>query len=204
MVKGSNLIACGPLVQQMPFKATHVRPTRCRRIPVEQSIGLTRIAFGNGDRRRLHVSRISADQRLGPRRVGGGAILIRLLPQETLLFLCRRGPPCQPCAGSKPQEEGGQHRRSSDNHAAMPPRPFPKCVGRTRRAGAHRFMVQIPLHVRPQARGGVIAPGAILLQCLEYDPIQIALDLRYELEPLGLVLGGDAFHGLVIQQPQPR
>jgi hypothetical protein len=36
----------------------------------------------------------------------------------------------------------------------------------------------VPLDVGGQAVGGVVAAGAILLQCLEDDPIEVALELQ--------------------------
>ncbi len=54
---------------------------------------------------------------------------------------------------------------------------FAEAVQGARAAREDRFMLQMPADVLRQATGGLVPPGAVLLQGLHHDPIQIAADL---------------------------
>jgi hypothetical protein len=81
----------------------------------------------------------------------------------------------QPDAGA-----GNRHHESDDDHCGgrhphpVPPHELPYPVCRARGAGQDRLVAQVPLEVRPQLRRGAVASGAVLLQRLHRDPVQIA------------------------------
>ena len=59
----------------------------------------------------------------------------------------------------------------------VPAPRFLKSIGRARRTGDDRFVVQVPLEVRGQTVGRLVAARAVLLQALHHDPVEIAVEL---------------------------
>ena len=71
--------------------------------------------------------------------------------------------------------------------ATDPSRPDPVAadelfglVQAARRAGDDRLMVEEPVDVRFELRGGAVAPRPVLLQRLHHDPVEVAADLPQE------------------------
>ena len=77
---------------------------------------------------------------------------------------CRRSPP----TSASSDQRRRQHR------PLVPPRELPQPIPRRRRAGLHRLVVQVALHVRGEAVGRLVAAVAVLLQRLHHDPVQLA------------------------------
>src|SRR5262249_37913779 len=55
----------------------------------------------------------------------------------------------------------------------VPPGELAAAIPRRRRAGQHRVILQIAVHVRRQGAGGLVAAVAVLLQALHHDPVQL-------------------------------
>ena len=60
-----------------------------------------------------------------------------------------------------------------------------------RRPGAHRLVVQVAQDVRGQARGGGVAPRAVLLERPHGDPVQVVLQFANQGAHVGLPLPRD-------------
>jgi hypothetical protein len=66
----------------------------------------------------------------------------------------------------------------------MPADELADAVGRRRRSGEHRLVVQVPLQIGGKVRGRSVAARPILLQRLHRDPVEIAFQLVRELRRL--------------------
>ena len=85
------------------------------------------------------------------------------------------------------QPQGGQHRSGENGQAGeagggdahpMTPHELVDRVGAAGGSGPHRLVVQVAAQVQGQRVGRLVAPVAVLLQGLESDPVQVALELR--------------------------
>ena len=74
-----------------------------------------------------------------------------------------------------------EYQADRHHRALVPPHELPQPVRRRRRTGQHRLVVQVALDVGGEAVGRLVAPGAVLLQRLHHDPVQLAADQRAEL-----------------------
>jgi hypothetical protein len=63
----------------------------------------------------------------------------------------------------------------------VPTRHFLEPVKLTGRTGEDRFVVEMPLEIERQAVGSIVTTGAVLLQALHHDPVEVALELVQQL-----------------------
>ncbi len=76
-------------------------------------------------------------------------------------------------------------------------------VDGARRTRQHRLVVQMPLHVRCQAVGGVVAARAVLLHRLERNPVQVSSDLPMQRAGVGAMSLGHV-DGRDVERREPR
>ena len=74
----------------------------------------------------------------------------------------------------------------------MPTNQFAQIIGGARWASAHRFIVQVVLHIRCKTAGGFIAPTSLLLERFHHNPIEVSSQRPTELFRFDAALCGDA------------
>ena len=93
-------------------------------------------------------------------------------------------------------------RAAARTRPLVPPHELPQPVAGRRRAGLHRLVGQVALHVRRQAVGRLVAAVAVLLQRLHHDPVQLAAHQPAQLRRLRAAVGRD--RGQLLGRAQPR
>ncbi len=78
---------------------------------------------------------------------------------------------------AQPDRQRYRHHGRSGESQLVPLNRFLEVVEPARRAGFDRLRAEMPLYVHRQAIGGLVAAGAVLLQTLHHDPVQIASKL---------------------------
>ena len=73
------------------------------------------------------------------------------------------------------QQEGGEGS-DRDQCRAVLAGELPQLVRRRRRAGLDGVAGEVPLDVAGEAVGGLVPPGAVLVQRLHHDPVELAAD----------------------------
>ena len=79
-----------------------------------------------------------------------------------------------PEADCQTDHQRSNHRRAGSERQLVPANQFLEAIEVAGRTGNDRLIVQVPLYVRRQAVGGFVAAGAVFLQALHCDPIQVA------------------------------
>jgi hypothetical protein len=90
-----------------------------------------------------------------------------------------------PHADSDPIHQRDHHRRSSRIGNFIPLPRLLELVGGTGRPGRHGFVVHVTSQVHGQSVGRFVTPGAIFLQALHHDPVQVATEHGRELGHFG-------------------
>ena len=70
--------------------------------------------------------------------------------------------------------EEHEKRHRCGNRDPILPRELLPAIERARGPGQHRLVVQVPFEIQRQAVGRLVAPGAVFLQALHHDPVEIA------------------------------
>ena len=102
---------------------------------------------------------------------------------------CSSRSPRRPPAGrrarrTRPAQQQQPQRRGRGQARPVPPGELPQPVAGRRRAGQHRLVGQVALHVRGEAVGRLVPAAAVLLQGLHHDPVQLAADQPAQLRRL--------------------
>ena len=100
-----------------------------------------------------------------PRAASAGLRPVGAGPDSTRRKNDRRPHKRQPPSGARP------------GPGAVPAEELAQAVRGAGASGQDRLMLQMPADVLGQAAGGLVPPGAVLLQGLHHDPIQVAPDL---------------------------
>ena len=139
------------------------------------------------DLRHLHRLKVSdLLQLLGSQRFGGPRLLLLCRGQHGLARLAVRSlllvqsPQHAPgrAAGAEQQHQCNQGCRKHQRSVAAHELAHPVCgAGRPR---GHRLITEMILNVGSQCIGRLVAAGAILLQALHHDPVQIATQIDGE------------------------
>ena len=155
--------------------------------------------LGDGDGAAVAL-RVRALEDLAEERRDGLRVLARLLLGVALggdflergggLFLGIDRPHCQPQAHDC---RGDQHGGDACGHAQrgfVPPGIFLELVARTRWSRAHRFVGEESFDVGGETVGRLVAAGAVFLDGLHHDPVEVGLDhpaqlLRLDVPGLG-------------------
>ena len=95
-----------------------------------------------------------------------------------------------------PRHERQEHQAGGDHRAAVLPHELPQPVGPARRGGQHRLVRQVPQDVGREAVRRLVTPGAVLLQRLHHDPVEVSLQRPLQLRRLDVAARRDARQGL--------
>src|SRR4051812_49800274 len=93
-------------------------------------------------------------------------------------------------SGQTSYEREDYSSRSGDRYFVFADE-LPGLVAEVRRACEHRLVFEVPLDVQTERIGGRITAGAIFLQRLHDDPVQIATNQSGKLRALSLAMPGD-------------
>ena len=107
------------------------------------------------------------------------------------------------CPGNAGQQ-GEQHHRRRDDPTPVPARKLSQAVPRARRAGHHRFVVQVSPDVMRQAVGRLVAAVAFLGKRLHHDPVEFTLYRFAQLPRLSLAECGRGSSRLRRADPRAR
>ena len=155
--------------------------------PKESDVGLTILAeclsafvshpgclplrFGQGQFGLLACSGFGVTCRVGDRSLLGLGFLglagVRLRP---------RRPHRLPGADGYARHEQQGDRRRRGQPGPVLPRELAQPVARAGRRRQHRLAGQVAVHVRREAVGRLVPAGAVLLEGLHHDPVQLAAD----------------------------
>ena len=92
-------------------------------------------------------------------------------------------PPSRRNAQTNQQRHHDRRRRRG--HQFVPAKRLLELVGRARRPGKDRLVIQVPLEIGGQPVGRLVTAGAVLLQALHHNPVQVALELVDQLGGIG-------------------
>ena len=115
-----------------------------------------------------------------------------------------RWPDGLPGADARGGHEHRRHQGGGGEGGLVAPPGLLQPVSSARRPGDDGFVVQVPLEVRRQAVGRLVAAGAVLLQALHHDPVQVAPDQFHQMHAFGAVLFGGGGEGFPLQRAQAR
>src|SRR3954447_17962287 len=85
-----------------------------------------------------------------------------------------RGADPLPSGAYQTEEQRGRHDCRTDQCSLIPPCEFTEAIDRRGRTCLHRLVLQMAVNVSSEASSGFISPVSVLLQCLHYDPVQLA------------------------------
>ena len=81
--------------------------------------------------------------------------------------------------------------RRRDERRLVPPGEFAEPIACRGRAGLHRLVVQVVLHVAGQGAGRFVAAGAVFFQAFHDDPIEFAAEQPAQVPRVALALRAD-------------
>ena len=116
--------------------------------------------------------------------------------QSTRDLLFSFSEPCSPVSNNPANAAG--HHQNNHNHGRdcrkspfIPPGEFAEPIRCRRGAGFDRFILQVALDIGREAVGRFVPPGAVLLQGLHHDPVQLAAERVRQLPRIDATLFGD-------------
>ena len=95
-------------------------------------------------------------------------------PAATAIRSCRRASIRPSVVPTTPRTSASSTSAAAVTCAPVPPHELPQPVGRRRRAGRDRLVVEEPLDVVGQADGRLVPPLPLLRQRLHHDPVEVA------------------------------
>ena len=129
---------------------------------------------------------------LGQGRVQAFEHSFEKMGHRLVLARFRAGIEEQPRGGNQADYDCNGHRTRRRHGDAVPADQLLETVGSTGGTGGHRFVAQMTLDVLSQVVGGFVATGAIFLEGLHHDPVEVAPNPGDEFLDLPEARGGNA------------